>query len=165
MTRVCSSARRVTRDHAPVHEALTENRGRAGQIGRSHPECRFIMRTASVFALATAFIVALPAHAAVLRTAPVFVEMGGDLIFGPARFPPFDASLGTLNSVTLSFEGELVFYASAFVVGPPPHRQELKVDLIVSYGEHYLYNSALYSVSLTPLIAPITIKEDTSYAT
>ena len=122
-----------------LHAAITGGRDATGQGGESPPEYRPIMRTALALALAAVVLAAvLPAHAAVLRTTPVGVDLGDDLIFYPvnARYHPyptrdlsFDASLGTLNDVTLNFLGEVGIFVEASIIGPPPYQTEFTTEL------------------------------------
>lgn len=143
-----------------LHAAITGGRDATGQGGESPPEYRPIMRTALALALAAVVLAAvLPAHAAVLRTAPVGVWLGDDLIFYPvnARYHPyptrdlsFDASLGTLNDVTLNFLGEVGIFIEASIIGPPPYQTEFTTELAVTYRGGG-------TTLLTPIIAPIVV--------
>lgn len=110
------------------------------------------------FALALAAVAApaaLPARAAVIQTASIHVDLGDDLLFNPARPDyglTFDALMGTLNAVTLRFDGDVGVFAEAFITGPMPHPTEFTTDVTLTYG-------GLYGVSLGTLVAPITTTE------
>lgn len=110
------------------------------------------MRTASALALAAVTAAAvLPARAAVLRTAPAGVDLGDDLVFYPnAHGLAFDASLGTLNGVTLSFDGTVVVWIEAYVSDLLPPPTEITLGLTVSHG----YSA---STSLGPFAVPVIV--------
>lgn len=115
------------------------------------------MRTATALALAAVTAAAvLPAHAAVLRSAPVGVGLGDytgeDATFFQKDFPPFDASLGTLNDVSLMLDGDLHLSAEASIIGTPPYRTEFTADVTLIYGGRY--------IPFGTAVAPITITEE-----
>lgn len=114
------------------------------------------MRTRLALTLAAvAATAALPARAAVIQTASIPLDLGDDLLFNPARPNyglTFDVSFGTLNAVTLSFDGDVGISAEAFIIGPAPYSTEFTTDVSVTYG-------GLYGVSLGTLAAPIIVTE------
>ena len=106
------------------------------------------MRIIPILALAAATAAAAPVRAAVIRTAPVYVAPAGEQVLDAARDLPFDASLGTLNRVTLSLDGEVSVHVDAYVT--PPYPTEFTASVTVSY-------SGYTDAPVAPLTVPITL--------
>lgn len=97
------------------------------------------MRFVPAFALAAtaALAAALPASAAVIQTGPVSATFAGDLRFdptSPTNNLVFDASLGTLDAVTLRFDGTVSFALGAYLTDPAPYPSTVTADVSAYYS-------------------------------
>ena len=87
-------------------------------------------------ALAIAAAVVTPANAAVIQSAPVSTIFAEGLRFdptSPSNAMVFDATLGTLESVTLSFAGTVSVSGGAFYTGPAPYPSEVSAGVSALY--------------------------------
>lgn len=108
------------------------------------------------FAAAAAFALAAPAHAAVIQSGPVSATFAGDLAFvptSPSNNLAFDASLGTLDSVTLHFDGAVSFRLSASLTDPAPYPTAVTADVSAVYGR--TARVALAPVAGTATVTPV----------
>lgn len=89
-------------------------------------------------ALAGLSAAAVPtARAAVIQSGPITATFAGDLAFvptSPSNNLVFDASLGTLDSVTLRFDGTVSFRLGAYLTDPAPYPSTVTADVGAVYG-------------------------------
>lgn len=78
----------------------------------------------------------VPARAAVIQSAPVQAVFAGDLAFVPSsrRDLVFDRMLGTLNGVTLAFDGTVNVYLSAPLSNGPPLPASVEAEVTAYYS-------------------------------
>lgn len=105
---------------------------------------------------ALAATVALPARAAVIESAATRAVFGSELTFLPSSWADlrFDSSLGTLDGVTLSFEGTITASIGNRVGVEPPLPSAITADVGVRSGSRRV-------ASFDPISVPVTFTERT----
>lgn len=107
-------------------------------------------------ALTAAAALATPAHAAVIQSSATAAVFGSELRFVPASRAElrFDSSLGTLNGVTLSFDGTITARIANRVAEEPPFPAAVTADVGVRNGSRTV-------ASFDPISVPVTFTERT----
>lgn len=102
----------------------------------------------------------VPARAAVIETAAVPAVFAGDLAFvptGPGNNLVFDASLGTLDAVTLRFDGTVSFRLGALLTDPVPYPSTVTTEISAFYSA----GGPTIETVLATITAPATITPGT----
>lgn len=117
----------------------------------------------AAFATTAAVTLAAPTRAAVVQSAPASATFTGDLRFdptSPSNNLAFDTSLGTLNTVTLSFDGTITARLGATFVG-----QGERPDAITALaGVYYSGDRSGTRVALLPIGLPVTPGADDGFS-
>lgn len=107
-------------------------------------------------AVAVAVALTAPAHAAVIQSAATTAVFGSELRFVPSSRTEmlFDSSLGTLNGVTLSFDGTITARIGNRVAEEPPFPSTITADVGIRNGGRTV-------ASFDPISVPVTFTERT----
>lgn len=97
---------------------------------------------------------ALPARAAVIQSAPIQAVFATDLAFVPIsrRELNFDAGLGTLNSVTLSFDGRISVAVGGPISDEPPYPATVPATVTVRAAWNV-------QTALEPIALDLTVRD------
>lgn len=123
-----------------------------------HTNLRDIALATSAFVLA--LVLTAPSRAAVIQSAPVSASFATALRFdptSPSNALAFDATLGTLESVTLSFAGTVSLTGSAFYTGSTPYPTTASAGvsaLYVGANSRTLADTDLVSVAASVTVTP-----------
>lgn len=112
----------------------------------------------SIAAGFTAVAIVAPANAAVIQSAPVSTIFAEGLRFdptSPSNAMTFDATLGTLESVTLSFNGTVSVSGGAFYSGPEPYPTVVSASVSALYLD--TNSRTMASATLAPVTASATV--------
>lgn len=124
--------------------------------------------TLTTVAIAAAAAFAIPsASAVVIESGPVRATFADELRFvptSPTNNLVFDASLGTLDAVTLSFAGTVSISGSAFLTDAAPYPATVTADVSAVY-QRAGARTVLTPIDVTATVLPAPAETGVSYPT